>query len=266
MTIVKLASFGEKAMARSKVTVFSAKKKFLDALDVKMQIIASNVLKGSTPLLTELAVFPQFNTVQQIHQTTEQLLEPQDASHVKEDSIQLRTDAILAQTLMKTVSPVKKMESVHHAMRICSLPQKEHPVLKELISVSQIQSTMLSIMMVTSTVLNVTMDTHGLISSAKSAIQLFLVVKYVTSMEHVEDVTKIHSFQMTELNVLISSQTAWPLILETTSREFLPISLSKSGHVQSVPSVTTGMKTNGTARVSVPIGTGKQPTAMSLES
>lgn len=167
---------------------------------------------------------------------------------------------------MKTVSPVKKMESVHHAMKNYSLLLKEHPVLKESINVFQIQSIMLSIMMVTSTVLNVTMDIHGLISSAKNAIQLFPAVKYVTSMEHVEDVTKTHSFQMIELNVLISSQTAWPVIQETTSREFLPISLSKSGHAQFVPLDTTGMKTNGTARVSVPIGTGKQPTVMNLES
>lgn len=167
---------------------------------------------------------------------------------------------------MITVSLVKKMESVHHAMRNYSLLLKEHPVLKESINVFQIQSTMLSIMMVTSTVLNVTMDTHGLISSAKNAIQLFLAVKYVTSMEHVEDVTKTHSFQMTELNVLISLLTALLLIQEITSREFLLTFLSKSGHAQSVPLDTTGMKTNGIARVSVPIGTGKQPTVMNLES
>ena len=167
---------------------------------------------------------------------------------------------------MITVSPVKKMESVHHAMKNYSLLLKEHPVLKELINVFQIQSTMLSIMMVTSTVLNVTMDIHGLISSAKNAIQLFPAVKYVTSMEHVEDVTKTHSFQMIKLNVLISSQTAWLVLQETTSREFLLTFLSKSGHVQSVPLEPTGMKTNGIARVSVPIGTRKRPTVMNSES
>lgn len=43
MTIVKLVSFGEKAMRMSRVIAFSAKKKFQDASDVKTQITASNV-------------------------------------------------------------------------------------------------------------------------------------------------------------------------------------------------------------------------------